>query len=251
MTLGQRIYQARQEQGLSQRQLAGEEMTRNMLSALEHDTANPSLATLKYLSEKLEKPVSWLLGEDVLEGSQVRRMADARAAYTGGHWEQCLKLLAEPAASFAREAQLLKCLCLLEQAEQAVREQRLPYARQLLEQCQAEGMDSPYYELLRPRLDRLMGQPVDVDEALLANARIALDRGDYARAQALLGAASRREAAWERLMGEALFGQKQYAEALEHYLRCGDDRRLDARLEVCCRELGDYRRAYYYATRNR
>ena len=60
MTLGQRIAQARQEAGLSQRQLAGDAITRNMLSCLEHDTAAPSLATLRYLSERLGKPVSWL-----------------------------------------------------------------------------------------------------------------------------------------------------------------------------------------------
>lgn len=251
MTLGQRIYEARRELGLSQRQLAGEEMTRNMLSALEHDTANPSLATLQYLSKRLDKPVAWLLGEDVLSGAEIGRLTQARFSYAAGAWEQCLKLLQEPLEAFAREGQLLRCLCLLEQAEQAIREDRLPYARQLLEQCEEEGLDSLYFDLLRPRLDRLMGRPVDLDGGLLSNARIALSQGDHARAQALLEAVSRREEAWERLMGEALFGQKRYAESMEHYLRCGDDASLSKRLEICCRELGDYRRAYYYATRNR
>ena len=41
MTMGQRILAARLAAGLSQRELAGEEITRNMLSSLEHDTANP------------------------------------------------------------------------------------------------------------------------------------------------------------------------------------------------------------------
>ena len=36
MELGQRIRQARQEAGLSQRQLCGEEITRNMLSLIEN-----------------------------------------------------------------------------------------------------------------------------------------------------------------------------------------------------------------------
>ena len=57
MTIGQRILTARQEAGLSQRQLAGESITRNMLSAIEHDKAKPSLDTLQYLSGVLGKPV--------------------------------------------------------------------------------------------------------------------------------------------------------------------------------------------------
>ena len=64
MTMGQRILAARLAAGLSQRELAGEEITRNMLSSLEHDTANPSVATLRYLAGRLGRPVSYFLGED-------------------------------------------------------------------------------------------------------------------------------------------------------------------------------------------
>ena len=39
--LGQRIRQARQEAGLSQRQLCGETITRNMLSQIESGKARP------------------------------------------------------------------------------------------------------------------------------------------------------------------------------------------------------------------
>ena len=84
MTMGQRILRARQEAGLSQRQLAGEVMTRNMLSALEHDGANPSVATLRYLSEKLGKPVSYFLGEAVLPARQVETLCAAREAFASG-----------------------------------------------------------------------------------------------------------------------------------------------------------------------
>lgn len=78
MTIGQRIREVRMEKGLSQRQLAGEQITRNMLSQIEHDLAAPSLSTLQYLSRQLEVPVSVLLGESVPDSAQAaRRLMDA------------------------------------------------------------------------------------------------------------------------------------------------------------------------------
>ncbi|WP_353959843.1 helix-turn-helix domain-containing protein, partial [Klebsiella pneumoniae] len=59
MALGELLKQARLEKGLSQRQLCGEEITRNMLSQIENGSAKPSMATLSYLAGRLGKPVSY------------------------------------------------------------------------------------------------------------------------------------------------------------------------------------------------
>ena len=61
MSLGEKLRQARMESGLSQRQLCGDEITRNMLSQIEHDTARPSMSTLQYLARRLGLPVSYFL----------------------------------------------------------------------------------------------------------------------------------------------------------------------------------------------
>ena len=61
MELGQRIRAARLEAGLSQRQLCGEVITRNMLSQIENGSARPSMDTLQYLAAQLGKPVSFFL----------------------------------------------------------------------------------------------------------------------------------------------------------------------------------------------
>ena len=55
MELGQRLKQARLQAGLSQRQLCGEEVTRNMLSQIENGTARPSMARLAYFAARLGK----------------------------------------------------------------------------------------------------------------------------------------------------------------------------------------------------
>jgi transcriptional regulator with XRE-family HTH domain len=55
MELGEKLRQARLEAGLSQRQLCGEEITRNMLSLIENGSAKPSMKTLQYLAARLGK----------------------------------------------------------------------------------------------------------------------------------------------------------------------------------------------------
>lgn len=237
MTLGQRIAQARQEAGLSQRQLAGDAITRNMLSCLEHDTAAPSLATLRYLSERLGKPLSWLLGED--------GPSEAVAAFRAGDWRRCLERLT------GAEKQWLEPIARLRAAEAAIEEGRMPYALTLLEGL--EGSESPLFgpelwrkaQILQCRCGNC--SPIPEDDALLLQAQTALASGRYADAERYLAARDDRGPRWEYLMAECRFRTGDYAAAREHYHRCEDHCDVRQRLEICCRELGDYQMAYYYA----
>ena len=70
MELGEKLRQARMEAGLSQRQLCGEEITRNMLSLIENGAAKPSMKTLQYLAARLEKSVSYFLEETAVLSHQ-------------------------------------------------------------------------------------------------------------------------------------------------------------------------------------
>ena len=63
MEMGELLRQARLEAGLTQRELCGERITRNMLSQIENGAARPSMATLQYLADALGKPVSYFLGK--------------------------------------------------------------------------------------------------------------------------------------------------------------------------------------------
>ncbi|MFD2829644.1 helix-turn-helix domain-containing protein [Corticicoccus populi] len=63
MTLGQRIRTLRKEKKLTQTDLAGDRITKNMLSIIENDKSDPSLETLNYLAKKLGVPVSYLTQE--------------------------------------------------------------------------------------------------------------------------------------------------------------------------------------------
>ena len=54
MELGEKLRLARTGAGLSQRQLCGQEITRNMLSQIESGKAKPSMSTLQYLAARLD-----------------------------------------------------------------------------------------------------------------------------------------------------------------------------------------------------
>ena len=66
MELGAKIKQARLDAGLSQRQLCGDTITRNMLSLIESGRAKPSMDTLRYLAEQLGKPMGYFLEEQAV-----------------------------------------------------------------------------------------------------------------------------------------------------------------------------------------
>ncbi|MDR7482543.1 MAG: helix-turn-helix transcriptional regulator [Armatimonadota bacterium] len=61
MTLGQKIRQARKARGITQRQLAGGDLSESFISMLEHDKVRPSLETLRILAARLGTPLAELL----------------------------------------------------------------------------------------------------------------------------------------------------------------------------------------------
>ena len=237
MTMGQRILAARLAAGLSQRELAGEEITRNMLSSLEHDTANPSVATLRYLAGRLGRPVSYFLGED--------GPSEAVAAFETGDYRRCLEKLTEG------EKRWLAPIARLREAEQAVDAGRIPYARELL--AALDGADAPLFgpelarkaAILRCRCGEFV--PIPEDGALLCQADEALAAGRWTDAARYLSACDDRGPGWEYRMGECRFHAGDYAGAKDHYHRCEDAFDVRSRLEICYREMEDYKMAYFYA----
>ena len=80
MTIGEKLRTARLEAGLSQRQLCADVITRNMLSQIENGSARPSMDTLIFLAQQLNRPVSYFLEEEktmiyfILDRFQISKM---------------------------------------------------------------------------------------------------------------------------------------------------------------------------------
>lgn len=61
ITLGRRIKEARLAKKMTQNEVVGNFITRNMLSQIESGTASPSIKTLEYLSQVLDIPIDQLI----------------------------------------------------------------------------------------------------------------------------------------------------------------------------------------------
>lgn len=264
MELGEKLRLARLEAGLTQRQLCGGEITRNMLSQIENGTARPSMKRLQYLASRLGKPVSYFLGEDaaVLPNRQV--MDRARQQYDANQFSEAARTLADyqmPDPVYDREKQLLDALILLGLAQQAIAEKRYVYARELLNRMDLDGCYCAE-ELLRRRLllwGRTGGNAVShllpgLDEELLLRAKEAFEAGRLNRAQQLLDAAEGQTGPeWNLLRGQVYLAQTRYREAAACLHRAEEryPRETAFRLEHCYRELEDYKRAYEYACKQK
>ena len=268
MELGERLKQARLEAGLSQRQLCGDVITRNMLSQIENGSARPSMDTLRYLAGRLEKPLSYFLEEDAVTSPNQAVMEQARLAYLMKDYARVLKALEayrEPDNIFDQEQKLLTVLSCLALAEEVASQGRRPYAAELLDragavQCAYCGAELERRRLLlaakvRPQLRRdVVCRLPSLDEELLLRARAALDAGEVRRCAALLEAAEDRETAdWTFLRGEAYLAEQAYREAAACYHKAEEayPEKTVPRLEHCYREMEDYKMAYIYACKQR
>ena len=263
MDLGEKLRQARRESGLSQRQLCGDYMTRNMLSLIENGTAKPSMDTLRYLAGRLEKPVSFFLDEDAVVSPNQALMAEVRQKWADGQVQQVwllLKDFRQPDPVLEWQWRYLSAMANMKLAEQALKAGREHYARQLLEDTVFDIPELERQRLLRlgtipgSDLPEIVRQLPSLDEELLLRAEAALLENRFDRASVLLEAAEDSDTPrWLLLRGTCFFGQKRYQLAAEALQQAEAEYPEDCRamLEICFRELGDFKRAYEYACKQR
>ena len=221
MELGEKLLKARLEAGLSQRQLCGEVITRNMLSQIEHGTARPSMETLRYLASRLGKPISFFLEEDL-------------------------------------DTALLEAIRQLRKAEEALRQGKHRLAAQLLEGVEPEIPElQRKKQLLRGSLPGADPEAVckelpSLDEELFLRAGAAFAKKDLQRCFHLLESMEDKSGeSWNLLMGRVCLAQNDPKTAAVYLLRAGETKEVYGLLECCYRELEDYKQAYFYAVKQK
>lgn len=163
MTLGQKIRAARQERGMTQKELVGDYITRNMLSKIEHDSATPSVRTLEYLAKALGVPTGYFLsGAHVSDGSVPDGLDGARSAYRQGDWMACLAALEEDQlAGTSDEGCLLRARAGLYAAQDALERGDWAAARELAESAQYYNQEGMYGDsATAARLALIQGQAI-------------------------------------------------------------------------------------------
>ncbi|TMC70043.1 MAG: helix-turn-helix transcriptional regulator [Chloroflexi bacterium] len=123
MTLGERVRAARHQLGMSQAQLAGDELTKGFISQVEAGLVRPSLRSLQVIALRLGRSLDYFIGDESLAGAKRRvfhRLA-AQAAIERRDWpavrHEATAALAQPSTLGAERATLLRYLATADTAE--------------------------------------------------------------------------------------------------------------------------------------
>ena len=137
MNIGKKIKDLRTEKLMTQSELAGSEITRNMLSRIENGAALPSLGTVIYLSERLGVPAGYLLseGDEEFLYHKTGVMKNIRKAYADKRFELCRDICISEFEEFDDELELILTDCCLGVAEECVRNGELHKACALLDEA--------------------------------------------------------------------------------------------------------------------
>ena len=94
-SVGEKIKYLRQKRGMTQKDLAGDKITRNMLSLIENGSSVPSLSTLSYLADRLGVPTGYLITKNENEEEKLEKITfidELRSAFREKNWQKSIEL---------------------------------------------------------------------------------------------------------------------------------------------------------------
>lgn len=105
--LGKRIREARLAKKMTQSEVVGDFITRNMLSQIESGTATPSMKTLEYISRALGVPISLFMpSDDTIDA--LGELTLAKTALKNGNYPVVLSLTESLAPELRDEAEAMQ-----------------------------------------------------------------------------------------------------------------------------------------------
>lgn len=269
MTLGKKIRELRLQKGMTQAALAGETITRNMLSQIENGSAQPSVSTIMEIAEKLGVPTEYFFSEETDLGV-FRKMAaipKIRRAFADGDYGKCIYRLDHLGVS-DEETEYLYAESFFGSAVALYREGKLRPAREHFEKALLHGEKTNYIgEEFLCAVRRYLAavrfvcekEAVPAERILPDGVRDCMADLDYIRALAAGGCdasvgqqtpyekhlAVRRRIHHEHADGAALIGElREILEALDEKRYAVLRYYLLSDMETLAQRAGDYRCAY-------
>lgn len=146
MNIGQKIKKIRTEKLMTQNELVGNEITRNMLSQIENGSANPSLTTVQYIAKKLGVPAGYLLseGDEEFFYHKTRVMPNIRRAYSDKNFELCREMCLTSFDEFDDEMELILTDCCVGLSVEHIKSGRLRLACELLDEAVRHSKNTVY-----------------------------------------------------------------------------------------------------------
>lgn len=278
--IGEKIKRLRLQRNMTQSDLAGDQITRNMLSRVENGAALPSLPTVWYLAERLGVPAGFLLaeGDDDRIWRKMNRIDSIRRVLRGGDPRICLELCREDGDQVDDEICLIMAQCSLEIAKEEFHrgclrsackalDEAIEYAGRTLYDTAAIRQTAAVYFRFMHRLSATLYSDalVDAEDAFpssadpfarYALAREAMEAEEMRRVESYLKETFADDGWHAHLGAELVMRREDFASArtallhLLHSDACRSEVLMYAifcDLEICCRETEDFRGAYEYS----
>ena len=271
MQLGDKIRERRREVGMTQAELAGDTVTRNMLSQIEGGKASPSLSTLAMLAERLSVPIGYFFcekGEEILD-RKAGVMARLSRLFRAGSYAECLRVFEKELGECDDELGYMMASCAYFCGLRAWKNGSFETAVAYLSSAEDYVQETAYpadWILAGCRL--LIPIGANVQAPLLEfNEHAYIDSLRRAGCLDVFCYLTEREGyAFENpyyemhLRGRKLLRESHFSEALALFSEIekhkGEDEitaylliRTYADMEIAYRELGDYEGAYRYSTK--
>ena len=276
MNIGEKIRKLRTAKLMTQTELAGAEITRNMLSQIENGNAMPSLSTVQYIAKRLNVSTGYLMADENDEQIYCKHneISDIKRAYMSGDFRICRDMCAQ--AHGDDEIKLIHAECALELAIEEFNSGNLREAcvcfDEAVEACSQTiyntghivAVAGVYFTYMKLFSGTLESGVLDVDAVNVSPAMtnefciywnvlqtesfditsedfLRLDSNGpysmYIKARYEMGCGNYKEA--YGLFYKILFGVAAVPQPVLYFVICD--------LEVCCKELDDYKGAYQYA----
>ena len=149
MNIGEKIKKLRLEKMMTQSELSGDRVTRNMLSLIEKGKAIPSLQTLTYIASRLNVSVAFLLANEREEKMLLKysKISDIRLAFKSGNYRLCVdmcKRLGRNSESRDEEIKLIMAESSLEIAKEEIYNDRVRAAWEALDDAVLFASETVY-----------------------------------------------------------------------------------------------------------
>ncbi|MBQ2249273.1 MAG: helix-turn-helix transcriptional regulator [Clostridia bacterium] len=280
MSIGEKIRELRVAKLMTQAELAGTQITRNMLSCIENGSANPSLSTVLYIAGRLNVPAGFLLAEEGDEAlyRKMQGFSNIKRAYTAGDLRGCRSLCISACPQADDEIGLLLASCDVGIAEEEFWAGRLRSACRFFDEAlsyadktmyptdQLEARVSVYFRYMRRISPTLYSDFLDEEKqpaffwsspfSAYVDTLDALDDGDALSAERYLESAEGGSFFASHVRIRLQMERGEYREAkealltllqAEELLREVELYTVLCELEVACRETEDFKGAYRYA----
>lgn len=281
MNIGEKIRELRVAKLMTQSELAGSHITRNMLSCIENGSAQPSLSTILYIAERLNVPAGFLLAEegDEIVYRKMNGLANIKRAYAAKDWLGCRSLCLSDCPEPDDEISLLLADC---DAEIAAEEfwkgklrsscrffdEALSYAERTIYPTEhIEARARVYFRYMQRISVTLYSDVLDEEKPLkvrhlssfsaYVDALDALDEGDCDKAAERISALDPDSFFTRHIHARRMMEASRFSESKTLLLQLlAADTPINevelytvlCELEICCRETEDFKGAYRYAS---